>query len=87
MALPKRDPARSNSNMPGILAELFGQMRLKGFNSSGVSTKILIEDDGTPRSQAILWNYAGGAQVRAAGEPTTGEAHVLQNGKASGTVT
>ena len=84
MSLPKRDPARSTSNLPGLLGELFGQMRLKGFNSAGVSTKILIEDDGTPRSQLLLWNYAGAAQIRAAGEPTTGEAHQLLHGKASG---
>lgn len=84
MSLPKRDPARSTSNLPGLLGELFGQMRLKGFNSAGVSTNILIEDDGTPRSQLLLWNYAGAAQIRAAGEPTTGEAHVLLHGKDAG---
>jgi hypothetical protein len=36
----------------------------------------LAEDDGTMRSQTILWDYTGAAQIRAAGEPATGQAMV-----------
>jgi hypothetical protein len=39
------------------------------------------EADGTLRSQVVLWDYTGGAQIRAAGEPTTGEARIMLTGK------
>lgn len=86
MGLPRRDPARSNSNLPLLLGELFGRMRLLGFNSADPreSVGILVENDGTIRQQTVLWDYTGAAQIRAAGEPTTGEAHVLNHGKTSG---
>jgi hypothetical protein len=50
-------------------------------DSDGNDIQLLAEDDGTGRSQTILWDYTGGAQIRAAGEPTTGEARVVVCGK------
>jgi hypothetical protein len=39
------------------------------------------EADGSARGQVVLWDYTGAAQIRAAGEPTTGEARIMLTGK------
>ena len=55
-----------------------------GRDQSGEESLQRNEDDGSPRSQVILWDYTGAAQIRAAGEPTTGEARNILCGKDEG---
>ena len=45
-------------------------------DAAGAYRVALIEDDGTPRQQVVLWDFAGGAPIRAAGEPVSGQAQV-----------
>ena len=56
------------------LDEVFGQIRLKGFEVGNPSQPIglLAEDDGTLRSQTVLWD--GTAQIRWQAETPGGEA-------------
>lgn len=61
--------------------EMLAHSELVAVNAAGVNVDVLAENDGTLRNQLVLWNYTGGAQIRAAGEPTTGELHVLFHGK------
>ena len=61
--------------------------RLFGQDQNGNDYQLSLEADGSSRDQVILWDYTGGAQIRAAGEPATGEFRTLLSGKdAGGTV-
>lgn len=58
-----RKPAANPASKSLRLDEIFGQFRLKGFNAAGTPVKLLAENDGTLRSQLIL--YDGTTQRRA----------------------
>lgn len=45
-------------------------------DQNGDERIVASELDGTQRSQVVLWDYTGAQQIRAAGEPTTGEARI-----------
>lgn len=80
MSLPKREFARPSS-LPIAVDELYGVMRLRGFNTTGFPVNVLVENDGTLRSQLVL--YDGTTQRRAKSE-TTGELDAVIHGKDSG---
>jgi hypothetical protein len=50
-------------------------------DAAGTPATALAEADATLRGQVVLWDYTGAAQIRAAGEPTTGEARGITCGK------
>lgn len=77
---PPTNPAQKQIE----LAEIFGQFRLKGFTSAGVPEGVAVEDDGTLRSQLILWD--GSAQTRGRSE-TNGSLIASLYGKSGGTLT
>lgn len=62
MSLPQPRPWRPGG-LPIPLDELFGQFRLKVFNSSGKPVKLLGETDGTLRVQSVLY-HSGTTQIR-----------------------
>jgi len=62
VSLPKREFSKP-AGLPISVDELFGVMRLRGFNAANFPTNVLLENDGTMRSQLILWD--GTAQKRA----------------------
>lgn len=80
MSLPNREFPRPSS-LPIAVDELYGIMRLRGFNAAGFPVNMLAENDGTVRSQLIL--YDGSTQRRAKSE-TTGELDIVLHGKDSG---
>ena len=82
MSLPKREFARPSS-LPIAVDELYGIMRLRAFNAAGFPTNILAENDGTLRSQLLL--YDGSTQRRMLSE-TDGTAKSSLYGKNSSAV-
>ena len=85
MSLPEPQPRVAGIGIPLTLAELFGQMRIKGFNANGDATKLLLETDGTLRAQSILY-HSGTTQIRQKAE-TDGTVMVSNYGKAASTLT
>ena len=83
MSLPKREFQRP-AGLPITVDELYGIMRLRAFKSSGFPVNILAENDGTVRSQVIL--YDGTTQTRGRSE-TNGSLITSLYGKNAGTLT
>lgn len=79
-----RRPVSTRSSNPLEVAEIFGQFRLKGFNSTGFPVGLFAENDGTLRQQLIL--HDGTNQQRARSE-TNGSLITSLYGKNSGTLT
>jgi len=57
--------------------EIFGQIRLKVFNTAGVPVEVLAENDGTVRSQLILKDPDTGVQIAAAADDSGSEKGAL----------
>ncbi len=90
MSLPRRDPARSNTNLPLALDEVYARVRNIVFSSLSPETPVgmLAEADGTVRQQLVGWKTeATAAQIRIRAEETTGELTVSNYGNVSGTPT
>lgn len=85
MSLPQRPKGFRPGSLPITLDEIFGQIRMKGFNAAGTATKWLLENDGTMRSQSILY-HSGTTQIRQKAE-TDGSMISSLYGKASSTLT
>ena len=84
MSLPNREFARPSA-LPIALDELYGIMRLRAFKSTGFPVNLLAENDGTLRSQSILY-HSGTTQIRQKAE-TDGTAMSSVYGKNAGTLT
>jgi hypothetical protein len=84
VSLPNRE-FQKPSGLPITVDELYGIMRLRAFKSTGFPVNILAENDGTLRSQSILF-HSGTTQIRQKAE-TDGTALSSLYGKNAGTLT